>query len=65
MEPSIREPFAKLKHIKESLIKKNIYPALEWAKENRAVLDTQVNIQYKYNIFIMKYCFKFITDLLK
>jgi len=44
----MREPFAKLKYIKESLINKNIYPALEWAKENRAVLDTQVNKQY-YN----------------
>ncbi|XP_060844989.1 E3 ubiquitin-protein ligase RMND5A-like [Rhopalosiphum padi] len=46
MEPSIREPFAKLKHIKESLINKNIYPALEWAKENRAVLDTQMYPPY-------------------
>lgn len=46
MEPSIREPFAKLKYIKESLMNKNIYPALKWAKENRAVLDTQVKIQY-------------------
>jgi hypothetical protein len=44
MEPNFKEPFIKLNSIKESLQKKDIYPALEWAKENRTVLENQVNI---------------------
>ncbi|VVC34576.1 Zinc finger, RING/FYVE/PHD-type,CTLH/CRA C-terminal to LisH motif domain,LIS1 homology motif,CRA [Cinara cedri] len=42
MEPGIRESFFTLNHIKESLKKKDIYPALEWAKENRVHLDNQL-----------------------
>lgn len=45
MEANLKEPLAKLNHIKESLQKKDIYPALEWAKENRSKLDAQVIIK--------------------
>ncbi|XP_050439225.1 E3 ubiquitin-protein ligase RMND5A-like isoform X2 [Adelges cooleyi] len=36
-----REPFAKLNTIVESLKKKDICPALEWARENRSQLEIQ------------------------
>lgn len=49
MEPSIKKPFEKLNYIKKSLQNKDIYPALEWAKENRAQLEAQVIL-----IFIFK-----------
>lgn len=42
MESSLKEPFTKLNYIKERLQNKDIYPALEWAKENRSLLETQV-----------------------
>jgi len=43
----MREPFAKLNYIKESLQNRDIGPALEWAKENRSQLEAQVNLYYK------------------
>lgn len=44
MKANLKEPLAKLNHIKESLQKRDVYPALEWAKENRSKLDAQVII---------------------
>lgn len=44
MEPTVRESFFKLNYIKESLKKRDIGPALEWAKENRARLENHVSI---------------------
>ncbi|XP_050530561.1 E3 ubiquitin-protein transferase RMND5B-like isoform X1 [Daktulosphaira vitifoliae] len=41
-----REPFAKLNHILESLKKKDIIPALEWAQENRSQLEMQMYPPY-------------------
>jgi len=42
VESNMREQFTKLNEIKESLKNKNITPALEWVKENRSKLNTQV-----------------------
>ncbi|XP_050439222.1 E3 ubiquitin-protein transferase RMND5B-like isoform X1 [Adelges cooleyi] len=41
-----REPFAKLNTIVESLKKKDICPALEWARENRSQLEIQMYPPY-------------------
>lgn len=53
MEANFKEPFTTLHSIRQSLQNKNIYPALEWAKENRTVLETQVNIINDSNIIII------------
>lgn len=42
VESSIKEQFTEINHIKESLKNKNIIPALEWIKENRSKLSTQM-----------------------
>lgn len=54
MESSIKEQYAKFNYIKERLQNKDIYPALEWVKENRSLLETRVNIFISYLVF-MKY----------
>lgn len=44
MDPHIRDQFDKVHYIQESLKKKDIYPALKWAIENRSQLESQVRI---------------------
>lgn len=64
MEPSIRKPFEKLNYIKKSLQNKDIYPALEWAKENRSQLEAQVIIKFINKISkndIIIYCYMYST----
>lgn len=54
VESSMREQFMTLNHIKESLKNKNITPALEWVKENRAKLNLQVIYPKLYFIKIIR-----------